>query len=199
MGGIQCQFYHYVGLHTDYPLALLCSKYYIWYLSKYYIDGWLASLLAGLCCNIPQHQPACYSLQSICNISHRLNMLYILATWSCLQPIIITPQPTVHSPHPTSINNLVFTTHFLLSPYLLPSHLSPLTSPLLQTQIIRAEEEKEKVEAELMRQARDLEMLQNTIQKSQRERENMQSEMEVLLDRINKMSDMLDKARVGCL
>merc|ERR1712038_200827 len=31
------------------------------------------------------------------------------------------------------------------------------------------------------------------IQKSQRERENMQSEMEVLLDRINKMSAMLDK------
>ena len=59
------------------------------------------------------------------------------------------------------------------------------------------EEEKEKVETEMMRQARDLEMLQNTIQKSQRERENMQSEMEVLLDRINKMSDMLDKSRVG--
>ena len=58
------------------------------------------------------------------------------------------------------------------------------------------EEEKEKVESELLRQARDLEMLQNTIQKSQRERENMQSEMEVLLDRINKMSDMLDKSRV---
>ena len=67
---------------------------------------------------------------------------------------------------------------------------------LLQTQIIRVEEEKEKVESELLRQARDLEMLQNTIQKSQRERENMQSEMEVLLDRINKMSDMLDKSRV---
>ena len=66
-----------------------------------------------------------------------------------------------------------------------------------QTQIIRVEEEKEKVEAEMMRQARDLEMLQNTIQKSQRERENMQSEMEILLDRINKMSDMLDKSRVG--
>ena len=66
-----------------------------------------------------------------------------------------------------------------------------------QTQIIRVEEEKEKVETEMMRQARDLEMLQNTIQKSQRERENMQSEMEVLLDRINKMSDMLDKSRVG--
>ena len=123
-------------------------------------------------------------------------MLYILGTWSCLQPIIITPQSTAHSPDPTSFNNLVSPSHFLLS---LSSHLSPLTSPLLQTQIIRAEEEKEKVEAELMRQARDLEMLQNTIQKSQRERENMQSEMEVLLDRINKMSDMLDKARVGCL
>ena len=100
-------------------------------------------------------------------------------------------------PQPTSINSLVFTTPFSPVPH--TSHLSPLTSPLLQTQIIRAEEEKEKVEAELMRQARDLEMLQNTIQKSQRERENMQSEMEVLLDRINKMSDMLDKARVGCL
>ena len=49
----------------------------------------------------------------------------------------------------------------------------------------------------MMRQGRDLEMLQNTIQKSQRERENMQSEMDVLLDRINKMSDMLDKSRVG--
>ena len=61
------------------------------------------------------------------------------------------------------------------------------------------EEEKEKVETEMMRQARDLEMLQNTIQKSQRERENMQSEMEVLLDRINKMSDMMDKSRVGRL
>ena len=68
---------------------------------------------------------------------------------------------------------------------------------LLQTQLIRVEEDKEKTEQEMMRQGRDLEMLQNTIQKSQRERENMQSEMDVLLDRINKMSDMLDKSRVG--
>ena len=67
----------------------------------------------------------------------------------------------------------------------------------MQTQLIRVEEDKEKVEQEMMRQGRDLEMLQNTIQKSQRERENMQSEMDVLLDRINKMSDMLDKSRVG--
>ena len=68
---------------------------------------------------------------------------------------------------------------------------------LVQTQLIRVEEDKEKTEQEMMRQGRDLEMLQNTIQKSQRERENMQSEMDVLLDRINKMSDMLDKSRVG--
>ena len=84
---------------------------------------------------------------------------------------------------------------------------SALASPILeylasvvlspQTQIIRVEEDKEKMESEMMRQSRDLEMLQNTIQKSQRERENMQSEMDVLLDRINKMSDMLDKSRVG--
>ena len=66
----------------------------------------------------------------------------------------------------------------------------------IQTQLIRVEEDKEKTEQEMMRQGRDLEMLQNTIQKSQRERENMQSEMDVLLDRINKMSDMLDKSRV---
>jgi hypothetical protein len=37
---------------------------------------------------------------------------------------------------------------------------------------------------------------QASVSKSQRERENMQSEMDVLLDRINKMSDMLDKSRV---
>ena len=68
---------------------------------------------------------------------------------------------------------------------------------VVQTQLIRVEADKETTEQEMMRQGRDLEMLQNTIQKSQRERENMQSEMDVLLDRINKMSDMLDKSRVG--
>ena len=68
---------------------------------------------------------------------------------------------------------------------------------VVQTSLIRVEEDKEKTDQEMMRQGRDLEMLQNTIQKSQRERENMQSEMDVLLDRINKMSDMLDKSRVG--
>ena len=62
---------------------------------------------------------------------------------------------------------------------------------VVQTQLIRVEKDKEKTEQEMMRQGRDLEMLQNTIQKSQRERENMQSEMDFLLDRINKMLDSI--------
>ena len=40
-------------------------------------------------------------------------------------------------------------------------------------------------------------MLQHAVDKSTRERENMQQEMDMLLDRINKMSDMLDKSRVS--
>ena len=65
-----------------------------------------------------------------------------------------------------------------------------------QNQIIRVEEEKEKGEGELVRQGRDLELLQHAVDKNARERENMQGEMDMLLDRINKMSDMLDKSRV---
>jgi hypothetical protein len=59
------------------------------------------------------------------------------------------------------------------------------------------EEDKEKGEGDLHRQGRDLEMLQHAVDKSARERENMQGEMDMLLDRINKMSDMLDKSRVS--
>ena len=66
----------------------------------------------------------------------------------------------------------------------------------LQNQLIRTEEEKEKGEGDLHRQGRDLELLQHAVDKSSRERENMQAEMDMLLDRINKMSDMLDKSRV---
>ena len=63
--------------------------------------------------------------------------------------------------------------------------------------MIRVEEDKEKGDGELIRQNRDLEMLQHAVDKSTRERENMQQEMDMLLDRINKMSDMLDKSRVS--
>ena len=62
--------------------------------------------------------------------------------------------------------------------------------------MIRLEEDKDKVEQEVMRLTRELELLQATVSKSQRDRENMQSEMDTLLDRINKLSDMLDKSRV---
>ena len=61
------------------------------------------------------------------------------------------------------------------------------------------EEDKEKGDGELIRQNRDLEMLQHAVDKSTRERENIQQEMDMLLDRINKMSDMLDKSRVSFL
>ena len=67
-GGLGIQWQFAVGLHTDYPLSLLCSKYYIWYLSEYHTEAW------PLLTNIPQSQ-----LQSICNISSTLNMLHILA------------------------------------------------------------------------------------------------------------------------
>ena len=40
-------------------------------------------------------------------------------------------------------------------------------------------------------------MLEAQIQRAQSDRENLQSEMEILLDRINKLSELLDKARVG--
>ena len=66
----------------------------------------------------------------------------------------------------------------------------------LQSNMIRLEEDKDKVEQEVMRLTRELELLQATVSKSQRDRENMQSEMDTLLDRINKLSDMLDKSRV---
>ena len=72
-----------------------------------------------------------------------------------------------------------------------------ITHSLSQSQLIRAEEDKEKGDGELIRQNRDLEMLQHAVDKSTRERENMQQEMDMLLDRINKMSDMLDKSRVS--
>lgn len=39
-------------------------------------------------------------------------------------------------------------------------------------------------------------MMQVQVEKAQKDRQNLQSEMEILLDRINKLSDMLDKARV---
>ena len=59
------------------------------------------------------------------------------------------------------------------------------------------ETDKEKLETDLLKQQEKSEMLQSQVEKSQKDRQNLQAEMEILLDRINKLSDMLDKARVS--
>ena len=50
---------------------------------------------------------------------------------------------------------------------------------------------------EIIKQREKTALLEAQIQKAQSDRENLQSEMEILLDRINKLSELLDKARVG--
>jgi len=52
------------------------------------------------------------------------------------------------------------------------------------------------METDLLKQQEKVEMMQVQVEKAQKDRQNLQSEMEILLDRINKLSDMLDKARV---
>ena len=61
------------------------------------------------------------------------------------------------------------------------------------------ETDKEKLETDLLKQQEKSDMLQTQVEKSQKDRQNLQAEMEILLDRINKLSDMLDKARVSAL
>merc|ERR1712223_1364360 len=48
---------------------------------------------------------------------------------------------------------------------------------------------------EFIKQKEKSGMLEGQVQKAQSDRENLQSEMEILLDRINKLSELLDKAR----
>ena len=61
------------------------------------------------------------------------------------------------------------------------------------------ETDKEKLETDLLKQQEKSDMLQTQVEKSQKDRQNLPAEMEILLDRINKLSDMLDKARVSAL
>ena len=68
---------------------------------------------------------------------------------------------------------------------------------IFQTALIRAEEERDKNDMEIIKQREKTALLEAQIQKAQSDRENLQSEMEILLDRINKLSELLDKARVG--
>ena len=68
---------------------------------------------------------------------------------------------------------------------------------LFQNALIRAEEERDKNDMEIIKQREKTALLEGQVQKAQSDRENLQSEMEILLDRINKLSELLDKARVG--
>lgn len=58
------------------------------------------------------------------------------------------------------------------------------------------ETDKEKLETDYLKQQEKAELMQVQVEKAQKDRQNLQSEMEILLDRINKLSEMLDKARV---
>lgn len=62
---------------------------------------------------------------------------------------------------------------------------------------MRLQSDKDKLETDLMKQQEKSDMLEAQVTKSQKDRENLQSEMEILLDRINKLSDLLDRSRVG--
>ena len=66
-----------------------------------------------------------------------------------------------------------------------------------QASLLRAEDERDKVESELMKQKEKVGMVEAQVTRAQKDRENLQSEMEILLDRINKLSELLDKARVS--
>ncbi len=68
----------------------------------------------------------------------------------------------------------------------------------MQNALIRLQSEKDKVETDLLKQQERGNILEAQVQKTQKDRENLQAEMEMLLDRINKLSELLDKARVRC-
>lgn len=61
---------------------------------------------------------------------------------------------------------------------------------------MQAETDKEKAETEILKMQERHGMLQNQLENAGKEKDNLQSEMEILLDRINKLSEMVDKSRV---
>ena len=74
---------------------------------------------------------------------------------------------------------------------------NPRLSPPLQCALLRTQTEKENVETDLLKAQEKVTILDSQNQKSNKDRENLQAEMEMLLDRINKLSELLDKSRVG--
>lgn len=62
---------------------------------------------------------------------------------------------------------------------------------------MRAESDKDKIDTDLLKEKEKVAMLETQVQKGSKDRDNLQNEMEMLLDRINKLSEMLDKSRVS--
>ena len=65
-----------------------------------------------------------------------------------------------------------------------------------QRQVLQVETDKEKVETQILKQQEQMEMLQVQLNNAGNDKDNLQQEMEILLDRINKLSEMVDKSRV---
>ncbi len=63
--------------------------------------------------------------------------------------------------------------------------------------MVRAETDKDKVETDLLKQTEKVNMMEIQVQKAGKDRENLEGEMNLLLDRINKLSELLDKSRVS--
>ena len=67
----------------------------------------------------------------------------------------------------------------------------------LQRALVTTQTDKDKVETELLKQQEKVNILETQVVKCQKDRENLEHEMEMLLDRIKKLSELLDKAKVG--
>jgi hypothetical protein len=66
-----------------------------------------------------------------------------------------------------------------------------------QRSLLQAETDKEKVETDVLKQQEKMGMLQVQVENGHKDKDNLQSELEILLDRNNKLSEMHDKSRVN--
>ena len=66
-----------------------------------------------------------------------------------------------------------------------------------QRQVLQAENDKERAEAETLKQQQKQSMLYDQINNAENEKENLHTEMEILNDRIKTLSEMVDKTRVN--
>ena len=61
---------------------------------------------------------------------------------------------------------------------------------------MQTETDREKLETEILKHQEKFNMLEVQFASAGKEKDNLQTEMEILLDRINKLSEMVDKTRV---